>query len=247
MTLADEYRRQFAWRDMRKILGALPLAPGQTVLDLGCGVGDFAAELVARGTRVIGYDANEHLLDAARSRGLPNAEFVTGDLRALPDMAIAADGVWCSFVAAYFTDLAPVIAAWGNLLRAGGWIAITEINDLLGHGPVEGRTKELLDAYAADAFAAGRYDMHMGRKLRGHLERAGYSVVSEVTVPDLELSFDGPARPDVLEGWKDRFERMPLLQTFCGDEFERVGDDFLWALAWPDHRSGAVRVAIATK
>jgi cyclopropane fatty-acyl-phospholipid synthase-like methyltransferase len=38
MSLEDEYKRQFRWRDWHTILDALPLAPGQTILDLGCGL-----------------------------------------------------------------------------------------------------------------------------------------------------------------------------------------------------------------
>jgi ubiquinone/menaquinone biosynthesis C-methylase UbiE len=48
MSLSTEYHRQREWRAWPKIFDALPLPRGQTVLDLGCGVGDQAAELVAR-------------------------------------------------------------------------------------------------------------------------------------------------------------------------------------------------------
>lgn len=74
MSLASEYQRQFAWRDWSTALGALPAVRGQLVLDLGCAVGDQAAELVARGARVIGIDGNEELLRHARSRSLENAD-----------------------------------------------------------------------------------------------------------------------------------------------------------------------------
>lgn len=89
MTLSSEYKRQFGWRDWPTIFDALPSLHGQTILDLGCGVGDLAAELVARGARVIGVDMNEELLREARSRQLPNAEFRLGDLRVLPDLGTA--------------------------------------------------------------------------------------------------------------------------------------------------------------
>ena len=59
------------------------------MLDLGCAVGDLAAELAARGARVIGMDLNEELLAEARARGLPGARFDLGDLRALPEVVEA--------------------------------------------------------------------------------------------------------------------------------------------------------------
>jgi hypothetical protein len=54
-------------------------------LDPGCAVGE-AAELVARGARVIGVDANEDLLVIARSKCLANAEFLKADLATLPEL-----------------------------------------------------------------------------------------------------------------------------------------------------------------
>jgi trans-aconitate methyltransferase len=75
-------------------------------------VGDQAAEIVARGARVIGIDVNEELLREAQSRQLQNAEFRMGDLRRAPNLAVAVDGIWCSFTAAYFPDFPAAFAAW---------------------------------------------------------------------------------------------------------------------------------------
>src|SRR5262245_55087882 len=144
--LATEYHRQLAWRSWLLALDSLPDLRGATVLDLGCGVGDVAAELVARGARVIGFDANEQLLAAARARGLPGAEFRTADLRALPDVGTTVDGVWGSFVPAYFPDLVPILRAWTRSLRPGGWLALTELDDLFGHAPLPPRARELFAA-----------------------------------------------------------------------------------------------------
>ncbi|MBI1852564.1 MAG: methyltransferase domain-containing protein [Planctomycetes bacterium] len=248
MSLIDEYKRQFAWRDWPTLIAALPPLRGQTVLDLGCGVGDQAALLVERGARVIGIDANEEILAAARSRSLENAQFLKGDLRAIPDLGVQSDGIWASFATAYFVDLPPTLESWATCLRLGGWIALTEIDDLFGHEPLGTRAKELFDAYARDGLAAKRYDFHMGRKLRGHLERAGFTVTNERTASDKEFAFTGPALPEVVAGWRARFERLSLLRDICGAEFERVRDEFLACLSREDHRSNCkVVYCIATR
>jgi SAM-dependent methyltransferase len=239
MSLAADYKKQFAWRDWPSIFEALPLLQGKTILDLGCAVGDQAAEFVDRGAHIIGIDINEELLQEARSRRLPNAEFRNCDLRQLPELDVLADGLWCSFAAAYFPDLTAVLALWGKHLRPGAWMAITEVDDLFGHEPLSARVLSLLEGYAADALAAGRYDFHMGRKLRDHLERAGFAVGKVLTVQDQELSFDGPARADVLDAWRARLDRMRLLHDFCGAAFEQVRTEFLGCLASPHHRSFA--------
>lgn len=248
MSLAEYYKRQFRWRDWPSILEALPPLQGRTVLDLGCGVGDQAAELVARGARVIGIDMSEEVLQEARSRQLPNSEFRLGDLRAIPDLGVAVDGIWSSFAAAYFPDFPAVLAAWGRQLRAGGWIALTEIDDFFGHEPLGARTQSLLEAYARDALKAGRYDFHMGGKLQGYLEQSGFAVTKVLTVQDQELSFSGPAQPEVVGAWRARLDGMKLLHEFCRPSFEQVREEFLECLSLPDHRSLAkVYCCIATR
>jgi ubiquinone/menaquinone biosynthesis C-methylase UbiE len=248
MSHSSEYRRQFAWRDWASVLTELPPLDGQTVIDLGCGVGDITAELVAQRARVIGCDANEEFLREARSRQLVNAEFRMVDLRSLPDLGITADGLWCSFTAAYFTDLPSVLLAWARRLKPGGWIALTEIDDLFGHEPLSEQSKTLLSAYAKESLASGRYDFHMGRKLKGYLEQAKFTVSRSLILKDQELSFHGPACPEVLDAWRARFTRMKLLRDFCGPRFDQVREEFLHCLTRADHISTAkVCCCIATK
>jgi SAM-dependent methyltransferase len=191
MTLVEEYMRQFAWRSWGKVLDALPSLQDTLVLDLGCGVGDVAALLSSRGARVFGVDMNEELLEAARNRGLARAEFRCADLRALPvpgELGGLVDGLWCGFAVAYFTEPIPVVSAWARHLRSGGWIALIEIDDLFGQEPVRDRTRALLTAYAEEAFAARRYDFHMGRRLRQLIENCGFTVEHEGELADQELT-----------------------------------------------------------
>jgi ubiquinone/menaquinone biosynthesis C-methylase UbiE len=248
MTLADEYKRQYAWRDWPSVFRALPTLERQTIFDLGCGVGDLAAALVVRGARAIGFDLNEELLHEARSRQLQGTEFRAADLRSFAAPVESADGLWCSFTAAYFPDFTTVLAHWAKSLKRGGWIALTEIDDLFGHEPLSEQTKELLSAYADDACAAGRYDFRMGRKLKDYLERCGFKVANLLELQDHELSFTGPARPDVLDSWRARLDRMRLLHDFCGSHINRVRDEFVGCLTRPNHESTAkVICCIASK
>src|SRR5215218_6401858 len=59
------------------------LAPGQLVLDIGCGVGALLRMAAARGARAFGLDASQALLDIARRR-VPEADLRVGDMEALP-------------------------------------------------------------------------------------------------------------------------------------------------------------------
>lgn len=246
MGVVEEYRRQFGWRAWGTLMDALPELTGRLVLDLGCGVGDQAAELVSRGARIIGLDANEELLNAARQKVSIGATFQYADLRALPEFTELADGIWCSFSAAYFVDFVPVLRSWSRRLRPGGWIALTEIDDLFGHEPLSFQSASLLNSYAKEAMQAGRYDFHMGRKLKKFLEEVGLHVHKELTPLDQEFSFVGPASPDVIEAWRARLERMKLLHVHCGGQFANVRNEFLACLQRTDHVSRAqVRFCLA--
>lgn len=237
--LVAEYQRQFEWRDWRAILSTLPPLQGKTVLDLGCGAGDISSELAAQGAHVLGFDCNEELLAYARSREIPNAKFLAADLRTEAGFGHVADGIWCGFTAAFLIDLQSAITRWARALRPGGWIALTEIDDLFGHEPLASSTKARLRAYCEEGLAAGRYDFWCGRRLSGQLEKAGFSIVKCQTVRDRELSFDGPAEAEVLEAWRARFLRMRLLQDYLQADFSSVVDEFLACLGRADHRSEA--------
>jgi len=243
MNVAENYERQRGWRSWNQIFEKLPVAPGQVILDLGCGIGDEARELAAHGANVIGIDTSQERIQVAKARSITKCDFRCGDLRNVPKQDLSVHGIWCSFTAAYFTDFPVVLKGWRQCLAPLGWVAIIEIDDLFGHEPLSARTKELLNAYAVDAMRAGRYDFRMGAKLQNYLRQSDYDVLHAMTLPDQELSFDGSAPSGVINSWRSRFERMKLLQEFCGSEFNRVRDEVLACLTRPDHFSTARVVA----
>lgn len=246
MSLSKEYQRQYQWRAWPTVFEALPSLPGQTIFDLGCGIGDLAAALAARGARVVGFDGNEELLREARSRQLTDAEFRRADLRSFGDPGCTADGIWCSFVAAYFPNLSAALKVWTRQLKTGGWIALTEVDDLFAHEPLDQETKALLSSYTDQARAS--YDFRMGRNLKGCLESCGFNVRTALSLPDKELAFNGPALPEVLEAWRARFEPIKPLREFCGPRIGQVQSAFLGCLTHAEHRSLAkVICCIATK
>jgi trans-aconitate methyltransferase len=52
------------------ILERLAPIPGERILDLGCGDGVLTARLAERGAAVVGVDASDAMIEAARARGL---------------------------------------------------------------------------------------------------------------------------------------------------------------------------------
>src|SRR4051812_7335355 len=121
MTLAEEYKRQFEWKDWPTALARCPISPGQYVLDLGCAVGDLSRELASRGAIVTGVDANDELLAVANSHSYSNCTFIQQDLASLK-LDRKFDGIWCSFTAAYFTNFEAVFSRWLTFLNKDAWV-----------------------------------------------------------------------------------------------------------------------------
>lgn len=244
----EEYSRQFHWRAWPAILDVLPDVRGQTVMDMGCGIGDLAVLLASRGAHVIGVDSNADFISHAIDRNIANTEFRVGELSGFKDPALQVDGIWSSFTAAYFPALSDVVESWTEHLRPAGWLALTEVDDLFAHEPLSDRARDFLSRYVDDSSKHSRYDFRMGRKIPGVLQQLGLTIVREFIVPDQELSFSGPASAEVLDAWRARFDRMQLLRAFCGAEFEGVRDEFLACLQRDDHRADAtVRCCLAIR
>ena len=60
------------------------------------------------------------------------------------------------------------------------------------------------------------YDFICVAKLKDILESQGFRVCHDIIVPDREFSFEGPAHPDVLQGWNDTLDRMVIFRAFVG-------------------------------
>ena len=96
----------------------------RSVLDLGCGTGLLAGELIARGYRVVGVDASDEMLALARERLGPG---VALSQMTLPDLAVEGvfDAAVCTFDGLnYLTpqELRLTMAAVALRLRPAGWL-----------------------------------------------------------------------------------------------------------------------------
>lgn len=96
----------------------------RSVLDLCCGTGLLARELIARGYRVVGVDASEAMLALARARLGPE---VTLGRATLPDLTAggAFDAAVCTFDGLNYLapdELRLTMAAVARRLRPAGWL-----------------------------------------------------------------------------------------------------------------------------
>jgi SAM-dependent methyltransferase len=115
------------------VLRQAGLAPGMTVLDVGCGAGDvslLAARIVGSGGRVIGVDRSSDAVALGTKRaaaaGVGNLELRCADVGALV-LDAPVDALIGRLVLMYFPDPAAVLRRLVELVVPGGLIAFHEI------------------------------------------------------------------------------------------------------------------------
>ncbi|WP_413116024.1 methyltransferase domain-containing protein [Streptomyces sp. CY1] len=121
-----------AGRDYKgRMLDALDLRAGLTVLDAGCGPGadlPALAEAVAPGGTVIGVDHDQEMLDAAAAptAAHPCVELRRGDIHALPLDDASVDRARTDRVMQWVDDPARALAEFHRVLRPGGRLVMGE-------------------------------------------------------------------------------------------------------------------------
>lgn len=136
--LAARYDRIPRDNRVNRVLRARSLArlqgmftAGQRVLELGCGTGEEALELAARGVRIVAVDPSGEMVritrEKARDRGVEDRVTVlrarASEISRAGLVAGSFDGAYASFSLAYEPDLVPVAAALDRLLRADACFA----------------------------------------------------------------------------------------------------------------------------
>jgi SAM-dependent methyltransferase len=131
--LEELYRIGDAMRRRRLVRAALAAAPGERVLDVGCGPGFYCAELVEEvGPEgfVVGVDGSSQMLGLAARRcgSFGNVVLRQADAASLLVAGSGFDAALCVQVLEYVSDVAPVVAGIYRALRPGGRVVVWDVD-----------------------------------------------------------------------------------------------------------------------
>ncbi|HEX6349314.1 MAG TPA: ubiquinone/menaquinone biosynthesis methyltransferase [Candidatus Dormibacteraeota bacterium] len=111
------------WR--RATARATGLRPGSAALDVACGSGKLAQELLKLGGRVVGLDFSAGMLEVAAAH-VPGPRYVRGDALTLPFADASFDAVTIAFGLRNLADPRRGLAEMRRVLRAGGRAVVLE-------------------------------------------------------------------------------------------------------------------------
>jgi enediyne biosynthesis protein CalE5 len=204
----DEFQRAAAGMTER-MLELAGIGAGQTVLDVGTGIGDPAlrvAELVGPSGRVVGVDLAESMLAVARERaaGAANVEFKEGDIDSLDFPARSFDAVVSRFGLMFAADHAATFRRLAELLVPGGVLvaAVWGRHDrhLLSLGP--GALAQAMELPPPPPGQPNPFSMSDPDVLTGELRASGFG---EVAIEECVVSFHFAAVADYV-----RFNRRMI-------------------------------------
>ncbi len=103
-----------------------PLAGDERVLDAGCGTGAFALAVAPLVGEVVGVDADERFVEAARAVAPSNCSFLVGDAASLPFSYGSFDVVGCMRVLHHVRRPELIVAELARVVRPGGTILVVD-------------------------------------------------------------------------------------------------------------------------
>jgi SAM-dependent methyltransferase len=192
------------------------LSPGEVVLDLGSGGGIdvlLSARRVSPGGKAYGLDMTDEMLGLARKNredsGVENAEFLKGEIEAVPLPDAHVDVVISNCVVNLSTDKPRVISEAFRVLRPGGRFAVSDVI-FLGHkGELPEEVLETVGLWTGcvvGALEKGEYE--------GLLAEAGFE--------DVSVDVTNVYEPDMVEGLDTEEKREALRKVPAASAFVRA-------------------------
>ncbi|MQA16968.1 MAG: methyltransferase domain-containing protein [Pseudonocardiaceae bacterium] len=213
-------------------LDTLPLRPGDRLLDLGCGSGDFTSQLAQRvpDGQVVGLDAEPSMLEQARRIAGPNQSFVLGPAQRLAQLC-GPSGPFDAVTSRAMLHWVPaadhpgVLGAAASVLRTGGVLRLDA-----GGGDNVAAWRALLDPISTRVGGpASPWTFFQPGEYLERLEQAGFSAAQGwVRLVAQRRPFDragviGWLTSQVLHAYTARMPQ-PAVAGFTAEALDRVDE-----------------------
>jgi demethylmenaquinone methyltransferase/2-methoxy-6-polyprenyl-1,4-benzoquinol methylase len=191
-TSYDRYARLLSlgqdprWRSF--LVSRIEAAPTDSVLDVACGTGAVALELVRRfGCEVTGVDQSPEMLEIARRRAGEQLVLLEARAEALPFADATYDGLTFTYLLRYVDDPAATMRELARVVRPGGRVAMLEFTV-----PGKSLTRAAWEAY-----------VRAGLPVLGRLISPGWKEVGTFLGPSIRDFWQRWPLERLLCAWRD--------------------------------------------
>lgn len=145
----------------------LELRPGERVLEIACGNGEFARRMGEIGAQVVATDFSEEMLRLARDRGAEGIDYRRADatnekeLLALGE-AGEFDAIVCNMAIMDMSEIGPMVAAGAVLLRPGGRFVFSTVHPAFNGND----TVRVVEEFEDDHGVGRRYSVKVSSYIR---------------------------------------------------------------------------------
>ena len=216
--LEKAYHKRDMIRRRRHVREALAARPGERILDVGCGPGFYARELldeIGPSGSIVAVDASPDMLALARQRceGYGNVTFREGNAATLPVDDADFDAALCVQVMEYVPDPEGALREMHRALRPGGRVLVWDVDwgTAWWHSEDPERMRRVLQAW----------DEHLvhpslPRRLGAHLGRTGFVDVAVAGHSFATVTYDNESFAAAMIGMVADF--VPGHNGVTGDE-----------------------------
>lgn len=193
------------------------LAPGERVLDIGCGTGIAAAAALGNGRTVLGVDGAAAMLEIAR-REAPGATFEVMDFNQLELL----DGSWdvaiSSHALLFADDAETALREWRRVVRRGGRLSLSV------PGPSELTPSIIYRAVYERWDIATRFDYPTPVELAGWADAAGWTDIATAADPAVAIRLPDE---ESFRAWRRTGSRAGATADLTEEQHEALTDEMM--------------------